>query len=729
MLAMLATVVACRGEPARDAAPPLPAEPDDAVRAELAAVCERLRAGANPYYGRAIIEEYRGFLDSDVAAAEPRAVLRARLGMELLRIGEEEEAERMLGEALEIAEGARLDEALRLDIRRRLALAHLRRGETANCIGMHGPTSCRVPFDPAARHRDARGSEAALEEYLRYLEAVPDDPLAAWLANVAAMTLGRSEELPPALRLPPERLRSAEPFPYFRDVAWATGFRVTQPSGGAILDDFDGDDLLDIVTSTIDPCRSLTFHHNDGAGRFEDRTIASGLADQIGGLNVIHGDYDNDGDADLYVLRGGWFEGDGRIRNSLLRNRGDGRFEDVTRAAGLAEPAYPTQAGNWADYDGDGDLDLYVGNEIDERGEPFRSQLFRNEGDGTFSDVAEAAGVLNRRFAKSVAWGDYDNDGDPDLYVSNIGPNRLYRNEGDGTFTDVAEATGTTNPDGRSFPAWFFDYDNDGWLDLFVADYGAPSSQVAAGLLGRPTEGGHPLLYRNLGGERFEEVGARVGLEAPCLPMGSNFGDIDNDGWLDFYLGTGDPSFESLAPNLMYRNVEGRRFADVTYPGGFGHLQKGHGVAFGDVDGDGDLDVLQQMGGAYPGDAYPSVLYENPGNDRRWLVLRLVGRDANRSAIGARLRVVLPPGSRPAEIHRVVGSGGPFGGSSLQQEIGLGTADAVERVEIRWPGSGREQSLTGLAPGTVYEVVEGEPARPVERVPFRLAGSAPPASR
>ena len=168
------------------------------------------------------------------------------------------------------------------------------------------------------------------------------------------------------------------------------------------------------------------------------------------------------------------------MTNSLLRNnidRGDATFTDVTEAAGLSEPALPTQAAAWGDIDNDGDLDLYIGNESrsEDPTSPhaYPAQLFRNNGNGTFTDVALSAGVANFRYTKGAALGDFDNDGDLDLYVSNVGPNRLYRNEGDGTFVDVAAELGVEEPAGRSFAAWFFDYDNDGWLDLFVSAYDA----------------------------------------------------------------------------------------------------------------------------------------------------------------------------------------------------------------------------------------------------------------
>ncbi len=424
--------------------------------------------------------------------------------------------------------------------------------------------------------------------------------------------------VPEAYRLPPSALASTVAFPRWHDVAPALGISTRNHAGGGVMDDFDGDGLLDLVSSDSDPCGPMTAFRNDGKGAFERVTDAWGLGGQLGGLNLVPGDFDGDGMLDLLVLRGGWWGDRGRMRMSLLRNdlhRAAGRFVDVTVTAGLAEVSYPTQAAAWADYDGDGDLDLYVGNEKGEAG-PFPSQLFRNDGNGHFSDVAAAAGVANLRWAKGVAWGDYDNDGDPDLYVSNIGPNRLYRNNGDGTFTDVAESAGVLAPPGPSFATWFFDFDNDGDLDLFVNDYEAtPAAVFASYFDGRRSllASGNPVLYRNEGGGRFVDVSAAMGLWRPALPMGSNYGDLDNDGWPDVYLGTGNPDFDSLMPNQMYRNVEGRRFDDVTFAGGFGHLQKGHGVAFGDIDNDGDQDLFEEMGGAYPYDTYTNALYENPG--------------------------------------------------------------------------------------------------------------------
>jgi hypothetical protein len=379
----------------------------------------------------------------------------------------------------------------------------------------------------------------------------------------------------------------------------------------------------------------------------------------------------------------------------------------VTFDAGLARIHYPTQTASWGDYDNDGDLDLYVGNESSESiAAP--SQLFRNDGKGTFTDVAAAAGVLNDRYAKAVVWGDYNGDRWPDIYVSNYkGANRLYRNNTNGTFTDVAEALHVTQPI-TSFPAWFWDVDNDGVLDIYVAAYSAEIADLAASAVGLPVTTELAKLYRGTGKGGFEEVAARFNLKRPNAPMGSNFGDLDNDGYLDFYLGTGYPRIQNLMPNVMYRNRRGKGFADVSTSGGFAHLQKGHGVVFADFDHDGDQDIFEEMGGAFPGDKAHNVFYENPGFGNHWLTLTLVGVRSNRSAIGARIRAEIVEDGVRRSVYKHVNSGGSFGANPLRQTIGLGNASTVSVLEVFWPTTGETQAWTNVRVDQAIQIVEGE---------------------
>ena len=602
------------------------------------------------------------------------------------------------------------------DIRYRLAVACLRHGETRNCCALLNEDSCIMPIRGEGIHTDEEPSRDAI----RYLnEILGTSGLSRtflarvrWLLNLAHMTInGYPSRVPEEHLIPPSAFESDEPWPRFVNIAPRLNLDTFNLAGGVIVDDFDGDNLLDIVSSTFDPRGPMRYFRNTGKGRFQERSRQAGLSGLTGGLNMEQADYDNDGDLDVLVLRGAWLLEAGRHPNSLLRNDGAGVFTDVTFASGLAEPAYPTQTAAWADFDHDGDLDLYVGNEPFGREVP-PNQLFRNNGDGTFTDIAGKAGVLNGRFTKGVTWGDYDNDGDPDLYVANLmGPNRLYRNNGDDTFTDVAPELKVTRPV-AAFPTWFWDYDNDGNLDLFVAaNRGQPDSlsSLVESYLGQPCDDELLCLYRGDGRGGFSEVAAKVGLETLVLPMGCNFGDLDHDGFLDFYLGTGYPDYDALMPNVMFRNRGGQGFSDVTWNGGFGHLQKGHGIAFADFDHDGDQDIYAQMGGGAVGDKFSDALFENPGGDNNWIAIQLVGTRSNRCAIGARIRLILKEKGRSGNrsVYRHVNSGGSFGANPLRQTMGIGQADDIEQIEIWWPASRTTQRFQQVAANQMIRITEG----------------------
>jgi hypothetical protein len=720
--ALLLSLVA--GAPLRAAAPGAGAGlSEDEARAEFHAICESLKHGDNGFFSDQSVVGLEAMLPAVAGFPVKEADVLGRLAKEKLKLADPRRAIELFDQALLRIAGheAEAPQGMVASFEWYLALSWLGYAEDQNCIAHSGARSCVLPVKGSGIHTMPDAARRAGDLFLAYARkhagSHPTDIQARWLLNVARQLSGDwPEGVPADLRLPDDAFATAIEFPEWPNRAPELGVAVVDLAGGAGMEDYDGDGFLDLVSTTWNPCESMKAFRNDRKGGFEDVAEKWGLASQFGGLNMMHADYDNDGDVDILVLRGAWMYDSGKIRKSLLRNDLDGparRFVDVTTAAGLGGSVYPTQAASFQDYDADGDLDLYVGAEAAGKNF-FASQLFRNNGDGTFADVAKQAGVENVRFAKAVAWGDYDEDADPDLFVSDFGENRFYRNNGDGTFTDIAPELGLKKPAPETFPTWFFDFDNDGDLDLFVADYRQQAARVSASYFGEVFPDGNPMLWRNDGG-RFVEVSRELGITRPAMPMGSNYGDLDNDGWLDFYLGTGEPDLASLQPNQMYKNDHGRRFVEVTFAGGFGALPKGHGVAFGDLDNDGDQDLFHQLGGFFPGDEAASALFENPGPAGNWVTLRLEGRRANRYGIGGRIEAQITERGERRSVHVLVGSGGSFGASSLEQEIGLGAATRIDRLIVRWPRPGETRTYEDVAVNRVYRVVEGEPAlRPIE---------------
>jgi len=634
-----------------------------------------------------------------------------------------------------------------------LGIAWLRLGEQENCNLNPSAGVCILPLSGEARHMKQEGARHAIAVYQDLLRRFPHDYGSRWLLNVAYMAVGEYPAGVPAAYLIPGLDRRDGRFPPFYNVAGNVGLAVTGGAGGACFADFNGDGLTDLLKTSWGLNDPVHLFLADGTGGFVDRTAESGLAGIVGGLNCVHADYDNDGLEDVLIVRGAWLDDAGAFPMSLLRNRGGGRFEDVTYAAGLGS-RNPRNSAAWADFNLDGFVDLFVGNEssagLGGRSRP--SELFLNNGDGTFTEVAHQVGIDLDAFVKGVVWGDVNNDGLPDLYASVMfGDNHLFLNRGghgaeSWRFDDISASAGVREPQ-MSFPAWFWDYDNDGREDLLVLSYdigaGAPPDPVAMEYLGLPPmverkDGrtdvvAQSRLYHNEGNDRFADVTVRVGLAGKVIyAMGSNFGDIDNDGWLDFYVGTGTPDLRAVIPNRMFRSVAGRRFEEVTLDGGFGHLQKGHGTAFVDLDRDGDEDVFMVMGGAYQGDGSTSVLFENPGwAGRNWITLELegaaranaAGTAANRSAIGARVELVVAlPNGATRHLYRTIGTGGSFGSGSLQLHVGLDAGVRVRELRVRWPDAAQSTStFTDIAVNRAYRVAQGAAIEPLERpsIPFR----------
>jgi tetratricopeptide (TPR) repeat protein len=602
------------------------------------------------------------------------------------------------------------------DLDQALGVALIHKAEMDNGLYTAPGDRCLLSMQAGPPLAKADDFSAGERRFLSLLDSNPGNLEIKWLLNASHMASGGYPARVPARHLiPTEAFASAEDVGRFVDVASASGVRSFSMAGGVIVDDFDNDGRLDILTSNVDTCAPLQWFRREDNGMFVERTADAGLTGQLGGLNLNQADYNNDGCLDVLLMRGGW---DLAQRRSLLRNNCDGTFTDVTAAAGLLTPVTSSQTAAWADIDNDGWIDLFVGNE------DVPAQLFHNRRDGTFVDIAASAGVQRSAFTKGVAAGDYDNDGFPDLYVSNFrGANFLYRNNHDRTFTDVAVAAGVPGAD-RGFPTWFFDYDNDGWDDLFAASYFLSLEETARSYLGLPLNAAPMKLYRNSGSGRFLDVTNAAGLNRALMPMGANFGDIDNDGFLDMYLGTGSPSYVSLAPSLLLRNKGGRSFVDVTVSSGTGEMHKGHGVAFADLDNDGDEEIVFKVGGATPGDAHAFRLFENPGHGNDWLGVKLVGVRSNRAAIGARVKVTVEgaDGARRS-IHRTVTSGGSFGASPLEQHIGLGKASRLVQVEVSWPASGTRQAFSEVVKNQVIEIREmADRYTRLNRQPLPLGG-------
>ncbi len=589
-----------------------------------------------------------------------------------------------------------------------LAITHFRHGEETNCLDGHNAESCIMPIRGAGIHRNKNNAEIAINIYKSLLEKNPKDYVYRWLINLAYMVKGDYPDKVPHRWLIPQLTPSDSiTFPEFTEIAESAGLDHISLAGGSIADDFDGDGLIDIMVSSWGLDNQLHYFKNMGNRGFEDRTESANLIGITGGLNMVHGDYDNDGWVDVFVLRGGWFGEDGNHPNSLLKNNGDGTFTDVTISASIYSE-HPTQTASWGDFNNDGWLDLFIGNE-NTGGSNHISELYQNNGDGTFSDVAQAHNINAIGFIKAVIWGDINNDGFLDLYISRLGePNLLFQNSGPENnyhFKEISKKSGVTEPL-NSFPAWFWDFNNDGWEDIWVSGYDNSSGHVAMDYLGLKHDGESPRLYQNNKDGTFTDVTKKANLDHPLLTMGSNFGDLNNDGFLDFYAGTGDPDYRSMQPNRMFLNKRGESFDDVTFHGRFGHLQKGHGVSYADFDRDGDLDVHAVMGGAYEGSVYQNVLFENPGGwKNRWVGLSLQGMDTNRLALGARIKIVLESGF---VVHRTVSSGGSFGGNPLDQMIGLGKDGKIKTINIFWPGSQTTQTFSGIDSDGWYRVIENE---------------------
>jgi enediyne biosynthesis protein E4 len=497
---------------------------------------------------------------------------------------------------------------------------------------------------------------------------------------------------------------------------------------GAAFIDYDNDGWQDIFLVNGTRLAKLPakgaptnhLYHNNGDGSFTDATQKAGLAQTGWGQSVSVGDYDNDGNDDLFVSYFG--------KNALYRNNGNGSFTNVAEKSGVANNKTRWGSGSaFVDYDRDGFLDLFVASYIDldlktaplpETGPCLykglmvacgppgfaggMNTLYRNNGDGTFTDVSEKSGIrkTNGTYGLGVLAADFDNDGWPDIYVANdSSPAALYRNNKNGSFTDIGVEAGCAfSIDGKpqaGMGVTAGDYDRDGLLDIFKTNF----------------SGDTPSLYRNAGKSVFEDVTfpAGIGISTRWLGWGCGFVDFDNNGWLDIFLVNGHvyPEVEKLTTEAgyaqrkaLFRNLQNGRFEDVSEKVGGAVVSpaSSRGCAFGDYDNDGDIDALIN-----PVNAMPELLRCDAMNANNWLTIKLVGVKSNRSAIGARVKCVAEDG---AQIDEARSGGSYYSQNDLRLHFGLGANDKAKMIEIRWP-SGQLETLANIAANQFITIKEG----------------------
>ncbi|PYX44792.1 MAG: hypothetical protein DMG79_20360, partial [Acidobacteria bacterium] len=547
--------------------------------------------------------------------------------------------------------------------------------------------------------RHAEGVPYALQA----CKDTPEDIRYRWMLRTLTLQSGQPETtIPQQFRL---KSLPASPARFqFRDVTHAAGVGRLALGRGAAWGDFDNDGREDILVGA--ERAPFCLFRNLGDGTFEDVSATMGLSDSVG-LGCYASqfvDYDNDGFADIFLSGNGW-GGGGRL--FLFHNEGGKHFVDVTESSGLAGTVNAFGS-SWADYDNDGRVDLAVATGIIDPEGGDRIRLYHNEGNGKFREVGEQAGLTRKARWISLTWGDYDGDGRQDLLATSYdaGP-FLFKNLGIGKFSDVTTQAGIRTQTTAYTPA-FFDFDNDGNLDLFVCTYPGGDltvkTMIEAKLKSTPVSpAARQILFRNNGDGTFRNVTKEAGITGWYGGMSTQVGDFDNDGLDEITIGTGNPELDWAEPKPLFHNDGEGHFSDVASSAGLVHFGMLHGTALADYDDSGSLSLFGSFGGFYWGSRETSRLYRNLGSGYNSLEIRLIGTRSNRDAIGA--KVSAAAGNR--RIFKWVNGGNGFGcNNSRVVHLGLAREKQVNELQIQWP-SGLRQSFQNIPAGQRVEIIEG----------------------
>ena len=600
--------------------------------------------------------------------------------------------------------------------------AHSRRGNFPEAVGFYKQALTRnlSPAQRAEVYRELGADYYRMGQFSdagrNFYEAlqIRSNSTDQWLLHA---TLDRMKDPPPmpaSVQFETEKPAidpANPPLLEFEDIAPKLGIHALHGNGTVAWGDIDGDGKLDVIVSGsgtfLKVYRCVSADRNEGA-RFADVTEQVGLGHVPSGYSLNLVDYDNDGWLDLFISMNGW---NGPMPDKLFHNE-HGRFVDVSKKSGLDDPGSGFVS-VWGDLDNDGWLDVVIANGVLKEGSV--PQIYRNNRDGTFTNMTKAAGIREPASygAIGVALGDYDKDGRLDILINGLdpAPNRLYHNDGNWHFTEAAKKAGVYQGPHNGFVCFFVDYNNDGWPDILTTSL-APWDATVDGL----RKGYAPAsaakvhkdsnrLYRNNRDGTFTDVTFDAKLFYPMGTMGAGVADVDNDGFVDFYFGTGDPQISRLEPNRFFRNNGNGTFSDLTGYVNFARPgNKGHGVAFVDLYETGALDIFAQLGGHYPGDyAYDAFYHNLKANRNRWLEVDLRGVKSNRFAVGTQLTVK----AGGLTVYREVKGSEGFGSTSpYRQHFGLGQKEKIDSLEIRWP-SGVRQEFRDLAVNQIVAVTEG----------------------